>query len=183
MKSSTIILVVILIGFLCFVMAACLLGAGLILIGNDAGSLGFRGSPMVGQIAPNFQLQTIDGHITTLNEFRGTPVMVNFWAAWCDPCIDEMPIIQSRYQRHYPELVVLAIEEDGESPKVQELIHESGFGFMILGGNESVARQYNITAYPTSFFIDAHGVIQSMHVGSLSGSVLDEKLAKIGIEE
>ena len=183
MKSNTtaVILIVILIILTCCVMAACGLGAAFFWISSQSGDSIFWAAPQTGQLAPNFRLETIDGENITLNDFHGKPVMVNFWAIWCGPCIEEMPIIQGRYQQHFPDLVVLAIEEEGKSVGVRDYIAESNFSFMVLAGSESVARQYNIHAYPTSFFIDEHGVIQSMVIGSLSGPALDAELAKIGV--
>ena len=183
MKSNTtaVILIVILIILICCVMAACGLGAAVFWIGSQSGDFIFRAAPQTGQLAPNFQLETIEGENITLNDFHGKPVMVNFWAIWCGPCIGEMPIIQERYQQHYPDLVVLAIEEGGNSVAVRDFIAESNFSFLVLTGSELVVREYNIHAYPTSFFIDQHGLIQSVVVGNLSGPALDAELAKIGV--
>jgi len=183
MKSSTVIavLIIILIAFICCVIAACGLGVAVYFLSEQTGDLDIWRAPQTGQVAPEFQLETIDGKNISLHEFRGKPVMINFWALWCSPCIKEMPLIQERFQEHHPDLVILAIEEDGKSVSVQDYISESNFGFLVLAGNDSVARQYKIRAYPTSFFIDEHGVIQSMVVGSLSGPALDAELAKIGI--
>ena len=185
MKSSTVfvVLIVILIAFICCITTACGLGVVVYFFSNPNEVIDFKSFPQTGQAAPDFQLETIEGEKIALNDFRGKPVMVNFWAIWCSPCIKEMPLIQERYKQHHPDLVILAIEEDGKSVGVRDFIAESNFGFMVLAGSESVARQYNIRAYPTSFFIDEHGVIQSMVVGGLSGPGLDAELAKIGVGE
>jgi thiol-disulfide isomerase/thioredoxin len=153
MKSNTTaaIMIVILIILICCVMAACGLGMAVFWISNQSGDSIFWAAPQTGQLAPNFQLETIEGENITLNNFQGKPVMVNFWAIWCGPCIGEMPIIQERYQQHYPDFVVLAIEEGGNSVEVRDFIAESNFSFLVLTGSESVAREYNIHAYPTSF--------------------------------
>lgn len=185
MKLSLIavILIIILIAFICCLIAACGLGVAVYFLNSPTGNLNIWTPPQTGQVAPDFQLDTIYGENITLQEFRGNAVMVNFWAVWCGPCVDEMSIIQERYQQHYPDLVVLAIEEDGTSMKVRDFIADSGLSFLVLAGEESVSRRYNIHAYPTSFFIDEQGVIQSMVVGSLTGPILDAELAKIGVGE
>lgn len=175
MKSSiaVVILIVILIALICCLMAACGLGAAVYFFSEQTGNLDIGTPPQTGQVAPDFQLELIDGEEITLNDFRGKPVMVNFWAIWCSPCIKEMPLIQERSNQHHPDLVILAIEEGEKSVSVRNFIAELNFSFIVLAGNEFVARQYNIRAYPTSFFIDEHGVIQSVVVGGLSGPRLD----------
>ena len=183
MRPSTAVLIILLFGLICCAMAACVLGISAIVISDQTGEFDFVASPLIGQVAPDFNLKTIDGEDVALRDYRGKAVMVNFWAIWCDPCTKEMPIIEERYQRHYPDLVVLAIEEDGDSTRVGNFVAESGLSFLVLAGEDAVAQQYNIRAFPTSYFIDEHGVIQSMIVGSLSGPELDAELAKVGIEE
>ena len=182
MKSnSVIILIVIVISIICCFFAACGLGVAVYWISSQSGDFDFGPSLQTGQTAPDFQLDTIDGEKVVLSDYRGKPVMVNFWALWCNPCIQEMGVIQERYQQHYPDLVVLAIEENGKGVSLRDYLAESNIGFLVLAGSESVARKYSIRAYPTSFFIDEHGVIQSIVVGSLSGSSLDVELEKIGV--
>lgn len=182
MKSSTLaLLTIVLICLICCAVAACVVVFAGTWISDQARDLDFGTSLQTGQIAPDFQLETIDGQKISLHEFNGKPVLVNFWAIWCRPCIEEMPIIQERYQQHYPDFVVLAIEESGNSVGLRDYIAESNFSFLVLAGDRSVARQYNIYSYPTSIFIDERGVIKSMVVGSLEGSVLDAELAKIGV--
>jgi len=180
-KSSTVVILVVVAGVFCCVMAACGLCVAFGFLGNYINDLDLGGSPQTGQAAPDFRLQSIDGDDVSLRNFRGQPVMVNFWAIWCDPCIEEMPLIQERYQQHAPDLVVLAVEEGDSLASVRNYVSESQFSFLVLSGTDAVSRQYNINAYPTSVFIDADGVIQSVIIGSLSGPGLDAELVKIGI--
>lgn len=183
MKSNTVVLVIVIVCLSCFVLAACILCMIFGLVSSQTEGFDFGSPPQTGSLAPDFQLESIDGDQISLTNFRGKPVLVNFWAVWCGPCLQEMPIIQDRFQKHYPDLVVLAIE-DGESlVELREFIAEEGFTFLVLPGSDMIARRYGIHAYPTSFFIDANGVIRSIVVGSMSGSELDAKLAKIGVGE
>ena len=182
MKSSTVVIVVVVVvSVICCLITACGLGLAFGLISSQVGSFDFGGSLQTGQIAPDFELKTIDGEKVALSDFRGQPVMLNFWALWCDPCIEEMPLIQARYRQHNPDLVVLAIEEGSSIVSVGNYVHEEQLSFLVLAGTDTVGRQYNIHAYPTSYFIDADGVIQSMVIGSLSAAELDAELAKIGV--
>ena len=131
--------------------------------------------------APDFTLASITGHQITLSQYRGKPVLVNFWATWCGPCIEEMPIIQSRFEQHYPDLVVLAVEDGSTAKEIDQVRRELGTSFRILRGAPEVMRQYNITAFPTSYFIDEDGIIRSVVVGSLTASELDQKLKILGV--
>ena len=136
MKSRTaaVILIVILIALICCVMAAIGLGMVVYWISNQTGDYDFWTSPQTGQMAPKFQLETIEGEIIGLNDFQGKPVMLNFWAIWCGPCIEEMPIIQDRYQKHHPDFVVLAIEENGNRVGVRDFIANQILALWYLSG-------------------------------------------------
>jgi cytochrome c biogenesis protein CcmG, thiol:disulfide interchange protein DsbE len=185
MKSSTVVIIIVLLGVVCCVLVGCVFCvATLGWYGSQAnGGFNIAGVPQVGEVASDFELRTIDGERVSLSDFRGQPVMLNFWALWCGPCIEEMPLIQARYQQHYPDLVVLAIEEGGGGVSVENFVNQNQITFLILAGTDAVFRQYNVYAYPTSFFIDADGTIQSVQLGSLSASELDEKLSMIGVGE
>ncbi len=179
--TSIVVSVIVIVSVLCCLMAACGLCIALGLLGSQTGSFDFGGSLQTGQIAPDFELKTIDGENISLYKFRGQPVMLNFWALWCGPCIEEMPLIQERFEQHNPDLVILAIENESSPASLGNYVHESQFSFLVLTGTEDITRQFNIRAYPTSIFIDVDGVIQSIVIGSLSGSGLDAELAKIGL--
>ena len=192
MKNSTVTLVLtILIGsVICFFMGICLACGMFTLVGaplenfyNDSDSAegGNDGAPQGGELAPDFQLQSIDGEWISLSDYRGRPVLVNFWATWCGPCREEMPVIESRYRTYYPQLVVLGIESDTSQSDLLDFVRSEGITFPILMGNGSIERDYEIYAYPTSYFIDKNGVIQSVVVGSMNEASLDAELAKIGV--
>ena len=179
--SSVIVIISVIVSILCCVMATCGLCIAFGFLSIQADDFDLGGTPQTGQVAPDFELKTIDGENISLLDFRGRPVMINFWALWCGPCIEEMPLIQERYKLHNPDLVVLAIEEGSSMASVGNYVHESQFSFLVLQGTETVNRQFNIRAYPTSIFIDAEGVVQSIVIGSLTASGLDAELAKIGV--
>jgi len=181
-KSGVVVVIVmVIIGAICCTVMACGLLIAFGWVERQTGDFDLGGPPQTGELAPDFELKTIDGKVISLHQFRGQPVMLNFWALWCGPCIDEMPLIQERYQQHNPKLVVLAIEEGSKVASVGNYVHEAQLSFPVLSGTEVVRRQFNIHAYPTSFFIDANGVIKSIVIGSISGSGLDTELAKIGV--
>jgi peroxiredoxin len=159
---------------MCFALAAG--RAGDLLRSGGKGAL-------VGEPAPNFSLYTPDNELVSLESYRGHPVLLNFWATWCSPCVEEMPLIQDRYLANRSTLVVLAINECESQADVVDFIEDRNLKLPVLLDKDcSVGdADFRINAYPTSIFIDADGVVQAMYVGSMSGSILDDNLQKIGI--
>lgn len=140
-------------------------------------------APQTGARAPDFDLQDVQGNQARLSDFRGTPVMINFWATWCSPCRIEMPSIQARYDQHRPGLVVLAVNFDEPVELVRTFVDEFGLTFPVLLDPGAVVQDaYEIRGYPTSFFLDEDGVIRAVHVGILSEEQLDGYLRQLGVQ-
>jgi len=139
-------------------------------------------APQVGKPAPDFQLPNLEGQVVSLSDFRGKPVLLNFWATWCSPCRFEMPFIQSIFEESSDTgLVILAINI-GETPsRVRDFIQSGNFSFLVLlDTNQDVALEYNIRGIPTTFFIDKEGVIQVIKVGAFSSMLeIKRSLSKI----
>ncbi|MFC2062623.1 TlpA family protein disulfide reductase [Chloroflexota bacterium] len=130
-------------------------------------------APQVGKEAPDFQLPNPEGQAVSLGDFRGQPVMLNFWATWCGPCAHEMPFIQEVYDGwtgKSPSLVVLAVDM-GEAPSaVRDFIESNNYTFpVLLDTTQQAAAEYGIRYIPTTFFIDENGIIQAIKVGGFSG--------------
>ena len=136
----------------------------------------------VGNLAPDFQLQNLDGQTVSLGNLQGKPVLINFWATWCPPCRDEMPYIQEIYEEWSDkELVVLAINIGESSSKVEEFIQSHNLSFtVLLDTKQDVAQRYNITGIPTTFFIDKDGIIQDKVIGPFQNKTqIENRLGKI----
>ena len=159
------------------------LGSGLVMAGCSSGTEVAQG-PQVDKLAPDFQLQTLDGRAVSLGDFRGNPVLLNFWTTWCGPCRFEMPFIQGIFEKKEwsdTGLVILAIDI-GENPSVvKEFVESFGLSFtVLLDTNQDVALKYNIRAIPTTFFIDKDGIIQDIKVGAFSSKTeIEKRLIKI----
>lgn len=139
-----------------------------------------RGNP-VGQPAPAFTLRDAEGEELALNDVKGRPLLINFWATWCGPCRTEMPVIEAAYQKHTDDgLVVLAIDVRENPELARTFAGWLGVTFTLLDdGSGEVANRYRVTAFPTSFFVDRDGVIRAWQVGEMNEAVLERHLLKI----
>ncbi|NLF65577.1 MAG: TlpA family protein disulfide reductase, partial [Chloroflexi bacterium] len=112
-------------------------------------------------------------------DFRGQPVIVNFWATWCAPCEIEMPELELAYQERKEDgLVILAVNRDEDRGVVERYFYEElGLSFTPLLDEEAqVNSLYRVVGLPTTFFIDAEGTIRAVHRGVLTPSLIDEYL-------
>jgi len=137
----------------------------------------------VGKVAPDFTASGLDGTLITLSDMRGKPVLLNFWATWCPPCREEMPVIQRYFEEAGSAVHILAVNltTNESSPKeVEEFLRREGYNFPVaLDVDGSAAKLYMIRFIPTSFFIDEDGVIRQIHVGPLSREMVEEVLGEM----
>jgi peroxiredoxin/uncharacterized coiled-coil protein SlyX len=137
--------------------------------------------PMMGAIAPDFTLTGLTGEQVTLSQFRGRPVVINFWATWCVPCRREMPAFQRAFETHQmDELVILAVNFEEGSDLVRPFVKELGITFEILYDSQAeVAKTYQVTGLPRTVFVDRQGVIQHIQVGEVQETLLEGLLEKV----
>ncbi len=136
----------------------------------------------VGNPAPDFQLQSLDGQTVSLGNLQGKPVLINFWATWCGPCRSEMPYIQEIYEEWTNKgLLGLAINIGESSSKAEEFMQSNSLSFaVLLDTKQDVAQRYNITGIPTTFFIDKDGIIQDKVIGAFQNKTqIENRLSKI----
>lgn len=122
----------------------------------------------VGNLAPNFQLNNLDGKLVSLDDLRGKSVLINFWATWCPPCVSEMPYLQEIYNEwSETELMLLAVNIGESSTKIKAFMQSRDLSLpVLLDTKEDIAQSYNIRYIPTTFFIDKQGIIQAVNVGA-----------------
>lgn len=124
----------------------------------------------VGNQAPDFELETLDGDSVKLSSLRGERVMVNFWATWCPPCRAEIPDMQKFHED--TDIKILAVNlTDTESSydNVPKFVKNFGMEFPVLMDEASeVSTKYQIQPIPTSFMIDTNGIIQYKAPGAMN---------------
>ncbi|RAL25991.1 thiol-disulfide oxidoreductase ResA [Thermoflavimicrobium daqui] len=131
--------------------------------------------PQVGQVAPDFQLKTLDGKEIKLSQLRGKAVMLNFWGTWCEPCRSEMPAMQSMYSKYKNKgFEILAINIAETDIAVSNFKEQYQLGFPILmDKSRDVVRLYKIKPLPSSVFIDPQGKVKNFIEGPLDTSQLE----------
>lgn len=125
--------------------------------------------------APDFTLKSTGGSNLRLSEHRGEVVLLNFWASWCGPCRQEMPLLNALQER-YSKLgfSVLGVNVDKDSALANKLLNDIPVSFPVLLDNTgSVSASYNVASMPTTVIIDRDGNMRYLHKGYKPGYELD----------
>jgi cytochrome c biogenesis protein CcmG/thiol:disulfide interchange protein DsbE len=184
-KSKSLLYVVIGLWILIFVA----LGIGIFLFLN--GTINLNGVDVVqsaplanlenGSLANDFELPDVSGSTTRLSDLRGKVVVINFWATWCVPCVQEMPMFDY-FASQYPQFTMLGIDPEESPDKVGPFVEKMGMGYKILlDRNSKVMQSYKVSMLPTTFFIDEQGMIRFRHFGSMSQNQLTYYLHTLGV--
>jgi cytochrome c biogenesis protein CcmG, thiol:disulfide interchange protein DsbE len=138
-----------------------------------------------GSVAPDFSLADLDGNPIRLSELRGRPVVLNFWASWCGPCVEEFPLLQAAADRHAADgLVVIGVVFQDRSSAARNFMARNGATWQAaMDPGERVASAYGILGPPETFFIDRDGIIEARQIGQFSAGSLESKVAAIVDEE
>lgn len=124
--------------------------------------------PKMGKPVPEFSLQSLQGAEVGPADYLGQVVVVNFWATWCGPCQAEMPLFERMARSMRGQVVFLAVNDDEGFEEVRGFARRYALSFPVLldpGGK--ITSRYFVNAYPTTFFIDAEGILRAKHIGSL----------------
>ncbi len=127
-----------------------------------------RRDALVGGPAPEFSLSDLQGNAVRLANLKGRVVFLNVWATWCEPCREEMPSMQSLYERmHGPDFEMLGVNADqGDRAIVENFAKEYRLTFPVLPDPDlQIADRYRVTGYPETFLIDRNGRIVAHEIG------------------
>ncbi|MFN3705282.1 MAG: TlpA family protein disulfide reductase [Thermoflexales bacterium] len=170
-------------GLVAIMLASSLVGVGLALLvlnsdwfarparGPALVSLSQRALASEGALAPNFTLTDLDGKAVSLAELRGQPMLINFWASWCPPCLKETPALAEAYRtliREGRRVVFIGVGTNDTSENLRRFAEEQSIPYLVLFDAEAkVSDVYGVRGMPTTFFVDSSGVIQRIWNGEL----------------
>jgi peroxiredoxin len=122
--------------------------------------------------APDFTLKSMKGSNLKLSEFRGDVVLINFWASWCGPCRQEMPILNDLYLKYRDQgFTLLGINVEKNPTKAANMIRDVRVVYPVLFDNQSkVSKQYNVDDMPTTILVDRDGNMRYLHGGYKPGA-------------
>ena len=134
-----------------------------------------------GGAAPDFALPSIDGSTVRLSDLRGQVVFINFWATWCTPCREEMPLMQEVYEQYRDRgLVILAVDMEEDERLVRRWVEQGGYSFtFLLDSDGAQVKRYNVTGAPASYLLSRDGVIREVKVGPFSRADLVTRVERL----
>ena len=140
-------------------------------------------SPMIGQPAPAWTLTTLDGATLSSEDLAGRPYIVNFWASWCGPCVDEHPVLTGTQAAHGDEVALVGVlYQDTPSDAEAFLARYGDTGYPhVVDDDGRLAIDFGVTGPPETFFVDAGGIVRDRQFGPLSEELMDRRLASIGV--
>jgi thiol-disulfide isomerase/thioredoxin len=157
-------------GFRLSLLLACFLSFTVV---THAGAATVKGQ------APNFTLKSLGGKNLKLSEMTGNVVLINFWASWCGPCREEMPLLNDLHKKYEPlGFTVLGINVEEDARNARGFLKNFPVDFPVLLDNKNqVSKQYNVIAMPTTVVVDRDGKMRFLHKGYKPGD--EEKYRKM----
>jgi thiol-disulfide isomerase/thioredoxin len=142
---------------------ALLVVAGCLLPGITSCNRGAQPS-LVGKAAPDFTIHDGDRTVT-MQQYRGKPVMINFWASWCAPCVEEIPSLEALHHQ-MPDLKILTVSVDEDSDAYAKFLAEHPMDMdKVRDPSQQSNRSFGSYRFPETFVIDSHGVVQRRFIG------------------
>lgn len=132
-----------------------------------------------GETAPDFEAVDFDGRQVKLSDFKGKPLLLNFWATWCPPCLKELPEFQRFFDEHNEDVNIVAVNlttSERSVLHVKNFVLEKELAFPVYLDEDGLAAQAYLVRYiPTSYFLDENLKILEVHVGPLTYEQIKEK--------
>ena len=139
------------------------------------------GHPLLDAAAPELALRDLDGQEVRLSDYRGRPVIVNFWASWCIPCREEFPLLKSARDRDAADgLEVLGVIFEDDPEAARAYMDRAGAEWPALVDTDgTTAADYFVNGPPLSFFVDPDGIVRSIAYGPPPSGTIDDRIAGI----
>jgi cytochrome c biogenesis protein CcmG, thiol:disulfide interchange protein DsbE len=149
--------------------------------GPQASVLVVGSSPLLGKPAPEIDLEGLEGERVRLSDYRGRPVIVNFWATWCTPCREEFPVLAEAREQHAAEgLEILGVVHEDTVDGARAFVADLGAEWpMPFDADREAWDAYGGVGVPTTYYVDAEGVIRAVSFGPLTEDGLAQQLATI----
>lgn len=127
--------------------------------------------PAIGSAAPDFTLKSSAGRNVKLSEHRGEVVMINFWATWCGPCRQELPLLNRIHEQYRKAgFTLLGVNVDDSAANAQDMARKLGVTFPVLfDAGKRISRLYDVDAMPSTVLIDRDGKVRYVHRGYRAG--------------
>ncbi len=123
--------------------------------------------PRIGETAPDFTI-TDAQRTVTLSQLRGKPVLLNFWASWCGPCVEEMPSLVQLQKQMGDNVTVLAVSEDADNSAFQQFVRDHNVDLLAVRDvRQNVNGLYGTFKFPETYVIDRNGVIRRKFIGAI----------------
>jgi len=159
------------------IIAAALVGVLFMGLGKDPSEIR---SPLIGKPAPAFVLREVGtGQTIDLTQFKGKPVVLNFWATWCGPCWEEHPVLVASARMMQPQVQFVGVVFQDTEEKIMGFLQQRGSSYPTVvdqAGKTAIA--YGVGGVPETYFLDANGVIRAKYSGPMSPDILQENLRK-----
>ncbi len=138
-------------------------------------------APKEGFLAPEIQFTGLDGQPHALSEFKGHPIILNFWATWCPPCRGEMPALEAVYKAYAADgLLIIGVNQMEDSGKVSRFQEQFHLTFPIFLDKQGQAgATYRARGLPSSFFIDQKGFIRKIVVGGMNEPLIQGQVSAL----
>jgi len=138
------------------------------------------GSALVGRAAPEADLTTLEGAPVSLAAYRGVPLVVNFWASWCPPCLAEMPAFEEVFTERAGTVGFLGINLREGAEVATGMARRTGVTYdLALDPDGVTAREFGVVNMPTTVFIDASGTVAQVHAGALTAAELNRRIDEV----
>jgi len=138
-------------------------------------------SPLVGKPAPDFEIKALNDHEKIrLSELKGKPVLLNYWASWCQECKVEAHILQAFHQKYGSatqqiKVIGIAIQDTAEKAKAFARLFGKTYFLSLDDNTGNIALDYGIYGVPETFFIDPEGTIIYKQIGAVNAELMEKK--------